>query len=167
MVSHKKKLLEFLNERGLHDNIIEEIINYVDQNYKPNSKPKDYTFFDNIINIFKEMYKQSRGFDYDIASIGKERNAVNMLLRLYKAKEENKGKNTEAVIKDFINTFRLCLDIQDKYVHQNICLTYISTNTNKLRLLVNGNKKRSDKNIKIADVIFRQFNDTDNKNSGQ
>ena len=157
--NQRQKLIQFLKGMSLSGEIIEEIADYVNENYKVKPPKKDFTYVDRLIEIFRSLYLESRNMEYDIASMGIERSAVGRLIKMHNSRPENKLKTTEQAIADFESTFKICLSIQDKYMYSNMSLTYISLNINKIKLTLNATKTnvRADKNRSIAESIQQHF----------
>lgn len=158
------ELSEYIESLGINSDNASLICDYLDTNYsirKGKNKNKSYEFIDNIINIFAINYNESRQFEYEMPSIGRERKAVGSLIKSYRAK--NKDATSDKLIEDFKTTFTLCLNIKDNYIYQNMSLTYISLNLNKLKIILNANKsnKRIDKCLEVAKAVNDYFTDFD------
>jgi hypothetical protein len=158
-LTQRQKLIQFLKGMALSGEVIENIADYVNENYRVKAKPSDYTFFDDLIKRFAKMYSNSRSIEYFI-NWGIERRAIGVLINLYKSSPENTLKSSEETILDFEKTFKICLSItDDKYMYANMSLTYISLNINKIKITLNGTKTnlRADKNRRVAESIQKQF----------
>lgn len=157
--NQRQKLIQFLKGMSLSGEIIEEIADYVNENYKVKAPKQDFSYIDKLIDIFCLKYLESRNIKYDIASKGIERSAVGRLIKIYNSHPENKLKTTEQSFEDYENLFKLCLSIEDKYMYANMNLTYISLNINKIKLILNATKTnvRADKNRSIAESIQQHF----------
>ena len=114
-------------------------------------------YINQIIEIYKEEYQESRGLEYH--SSAKDRSAVGKLQRLYK----NKDKNTQDSLLDFRSFFKKCLEIEDKWLFENMTLSIINSKINEIKArLLNGTNKNGITKIKserFADRYTKRFID--------
>jgi hypothetical protein len=104
-------------------------------------KRKDYTFIDSLLKDFQDLYLKSRGYEYDIISIGKERKQIATLLKFYKAK--NPGADSEKCRKDFKKVWEQCLNINNDWLHMHMSLGIIVSKWNDIKTIIkNGNRKK-------------------------
>ncbi len=136
-------------------------ITTVNYNNKDNSSAENSSdFIDQIINIFSDLFYQSRGFEY--VKSGKDRKAVGSLLKQYKAKNPN--SNSEQTLKDFGTFFKQCLAIDDKWYSENMTLPIINSKINEIRVMLKRKsikvQKESAEQQKLADALewYKQIN---------
>lgn len=157
----KNSLPEYLHSLNVAEDDIDLINEFVKQNYTKKKAKQNFDFADKLIGLFAELYKEYRkGADYDVVFKGKDRLAVMQLLRVYK--EKNPLSDSEKTIEDFKFFFQASLSIDDKYVYNNVTLTYIASNINKIKQLFNNGKNRksnTESNLRgISEALYEHFN---------
>jgi len=115
----------------------------------------NYGFLDEIIDEFVDAYG-----DYEIINRGKEREAAGKLLNLYKQKYPH--TNSDETLQSLRNYFDACMQIQDKWIHDNMSLSLIINKYNEINSnLRNGNDKKSGFNPatyeQVATIIAKYF----------
>lgn len=108
------------------------------------SKPKDPKpdFIQQIIDVFKTKYKESRNLDFVVTNEGKERSAASWLLKQYKVKYPT--ANSEQTLLGLAGYFSLCMEVSDQFVYDNMSLSIIVNQFNKINNILNhGNKRKS------------------------
>jgi len=95
---------------------------------------EDKDYIDKIISCFAQEYKKEFEIDYIILN-GKDRQMAGKLLTIYK--KYNKGKNSEETLNDIREFFKKCLKIEDKFIRDNMSLSIIINQYNKILKLIN------------------------------
>ena len=100
------------------------------------SAGKDFDFVDKVVNAFADAHG-----DYTIINRGKERAAAGKLLKLYKQKYPD--ADSEKTIEGLRTYFKLCVNIEDNWLRQNMTLPLIVSKFNEINAVLNGKSKKS------------------------
>jgi hypothetical protein len=100
-----------------------------------------YEYIDKIIEKFQESYFLFHGFEYEIMTVGKERNMAGKILSLYRKKYPD--SNSEETLEGLKKYFDLCISINDSWLRQNMSLSIIVSKFNQINnILRNGNRDK-------------------------
>jgi hypothetical protein len=141
------------NENGNEDESINLIVS--EDVIKEHEKKNNYDFIDKIIDEFIAAYG-----DYEIINRGKEREAAGKLLNIYKQKYPD--TNSQKTLQSIRSYFDDCMQIKDKWLHDNMSLSLIITKYNEINtILKNGNNKKSGiggaTNEQVAAIVAKYF----------
>ena len=120
--------------------------------------PKNkYEYIDKIIDKFQESYFNFHGFEYEIMTIGKERNMAGKILRLYKQKYPD--SNSEETLEGLKKYFDLCISINDNWLRSNMSLSIIVSKFNQINNILRNGKigKKGATGKEIAESIIRHL----------
>jgi len=111
-------------------------------------KPAD--FIDKIVNCFIEEHG-----DYEIITPGKEREMAGKILHIYKKKYPD--ANSEEILIGLKAYFKMCINIQDSWLRNNMSLSIIVSKFNEInKILKNGtNKNDGATKEQLAELIAR------------
>jgi hypothetical protein len=102
---------------------------------KDEDEAKDMDFIDRIVQQFVDAHG-----DYVIVNRGKEREAAGKLLGIYKKKFPS--ANSEETLQSLRAYFNACVNIGDRWLHDNMSLSIIISKFNEINnYLKNGNHK--------------------------
>jgi hypothetical protein len=91
-------------------------------------------FIDQVLEIFKEVYKESRGLPYYIPNKDKERRIIGKILAEWK--KTHAGKNSEQTLSGMRELFTFAAGIKkDKWIYENFSLSIVNSAINKIRAL--------------------------------
>lgn len=111
-------------------------------------------FLDKIIQVYAEEHG-----DYKILNLKKEREYAEMILKEYKSTRPNTDE--QKVLDDLRIVFNGCINIDDKWKRENMCIRYIANNYNVLKqYFKNGNstgKQQGATTAGIARAIAKNF----------
>lgn len=123
------------------------------------SRSKKTDFIDSLISEFAAEYKAANNFDYVTTNKGKERSAIGKILREYKNK--NPDSDTETTRADLRHYFRMCVNIPDNWMRQNMSLSLIFNKFNEINnILKYGNQARNKQgatDAELASIISKHF----------
>jgi len=137
---NKVKESKVKESKIVEDNTAEKI-NFSDKVEKISTKkssPKKPDFINQLIDIFSAEYKKVKGIDYDVTSLGKERNNMQAILTNYK--EKNPNANTEKALIDFKDFFEKCLTVTDAWLIDNCTIPHINSQFAKYKAQIYGKK---------------------------
>lgn len=100
--------------------------------------PKNPDFIDELLNIFSEEYKKSRGIDFELTSKGRERKGIGRLLLNHKKKKPD--ATTEQTQADFRDYIRKCLIVKEDFHYRKMSPSHIADNINEINQLIKGKK---------------------------
>lgn len=103
------------------------------------SKPKQNSsdFIDSVLEVFRKEYYDNRGYQFYVTNKGKERTAIGKLIKLYKSEPENKLKNSDQTLEDMRKTFRVALQIRDRWHWENMSPSHLYSNFNSIKNKIN------------------------------
>jgi hypothetical protein len=116
-----------------------------------------YEYIDKIIKNFQESYFLFHGFEYEIITLGKERNMAGKILKLYKQKyPDSKSEETLEGLKKY---FDICISINDNWLRQNMSLSIIVNKFNQINNILRNGKasKKGATNRQITESILHNF----------
>lgn len=123
-------------------------------------KEEKIDFINSIIESFLKEYKELRGVDYVVTNSGKERAAAAKILKLYKEKYPYADSNT--TLEGLTDFFNACLCITDNWLNENMSLSIIINQFNKITsILKNGNKRTKGQSAtsdaELAGIFAKHF----------
>lgn len=98
---------------------------------------KQPDFIDELLDMFCQEYLNSRGFEYTVTNQGKERSHITNLLTIYKAKNK---KSTEETKSDMRNWFKMCLNVNDKWLFANMSPGIMLSKMNEIKGFINNGR---------------------------
>lgn len=119
-------------------------------NININTPSKDFSgdkksdFIDLIVEKFSEKYKEHWQNEYEILSPQKERAAAAKILQIYK--KNNPGSDTPKTMADLAEFFHDCLNITERWLHDNMSIPLIRTKYNQIINSINGSQKNKNNN---------------------
>lgn len=121
-----------------------------DKNVKKKKPPKSADFIDEIVNCFAEVHG-----NYQILSKGKEKAAAGKILQVYKRKyPDSTSEETLIGLKEF---FIQCVNIKDKWLHNNMSLPTIEARFNEITKTLKNEKSTGATPYEIANAIAKNF----------
>ena len=99
-----------------------------------NKNSKDY--LSELENAFKEEYRKSRGFEYDTATVGKDKKALGTLAKKYKDKYPE--QDTKQALQGLQSFFAKCMNIEDKFIRENMSPMFIVSQMHKINSILNS-----------------------------
>lgn len=130
---------------------------------KESKGSKKISFFDGdkiarVIEAFKESYHEIRGMDYEITNSGKERTAATKLTKLYIKKYPD--ADPDEIIDGLRTYFDACLEIEDKWLFENMSIPIIVNQFNKINTILRYGKSGKSKGTsdeELAKIIADNF----------
>jgi len=149
---------QLLNTNKNDKNVLKNDNNEKKKEKKEPNKSAD--FIDEIVNCFVKEYG-----DYEILNKGKERAAAGKLARLYRKKYPDANK--QEALKGLRMYFKSCINIQDRWLRDNMSLPIIISKFNEInKILKNGKSKNGATVSQIANAIVKNFA-TDYEDTGE
>ncbi len=124
-----------------------------------NKNSKNYLSI--LEDLFKEEYLKSRGFEYKTATKLKDKKAFGKIAQYYK--ENNPTHNTEQAINGMQSFFADCMNIEDKFIRENISPMFIVSQITKINTIIksSNNSTELDDYAIIENYFFK--NNSENK----
>jgi hypothetical protein len=123
---------------SVNENEVNVDINPINVNKKSKNVNKKPDFINQLIELFSAEYKKVKGIDYDVTSLGKERQNMQAILTNYK--EKNPNANTEKALIDFKDFFEKCLTVTDAWLIDNCTIPHINSQFAKYKAQIYGKK---------------------------
>lgn len=104
------------------------------------------TLLNDLLNIFCVEYEKVNETKFEIINYDKELNAINKILEIYlnKNKYNSNGlTSNDEIKKDFKNFFNACLNINDKWLKNNMSPNLIINKFNEINLILRNNNGKS------------------------
>lgn len=153
----KQKFVSFLIQLELTDEQQKQIAEYVNLNYKAKTKPRDWSYFDDLIDIFAIEYSKHRSNDYVHSDIGLERKYIGNILQFYKGRRpQDDSLQTAEGIRDMFSAAMNISEKHDPYVYRNMNISYLSNNLNKIITIIHD-INNSNRTQRIGNAINRHF----------
>jgi hypothetical protein len=156
------------NSDFLHENVIENENENENENEKHrsgidpvmptqsrgNATASKFDFIDQVINAFASEYIIEFNMEYFVTNRGKERTAAGKLVNMYKSKHPN--ADSQSTIDGLKTFFIQCFRVDDPWIRDNMSLSIIISQFNKIqKLLMNGKSTKSGKAKTSGDDIDR------------
>ena len=103
-------------------------------------------FLDKIIQVYSEEHG-----DYKVLNLKKEREYAEMIFKEYKANYSNSDEDT--ALKHLRLIFNACINIDDQFKRDRMCIGFIANNYNVLKKYFNENTKRNQPGITNEQII--------------
>lgn len=155
--STPKNLLNFTPENAKSEkahNIIYRNKDFSNKGANKNNNKEEFYFSspllkNQILNIFKEEYNNSRGMDYIVLNEQKELSAIQGLLTAYISQNGNSQYSEEKITNDFRMFFQNCLKIQNKFYKTNLSLSLIVNKFNEITQVIKNEVVQEDPQEKL------------------
>lgn len=122
-------------------------------------------FIDSIVKLFKEKYESFYKIEYIVSNKGKERAAAAKLLSLFK--KYYPDYNSEEMYNFISNFFDSVFLIDDNFIQNNMSLSIIFNNINKIfKILKYGNSNQFTKS-KSIEVKLKEIEDIIKQDNGK
>lgn len=159
-VRQQESAIKILTKLGLYDesnltvsqvlsntSVNDSVNDTVTVNGDVNGKKPD--FFDRVLKIWIDCYYQEREIEYEVTAKRKETSAISKLLTIYKKRKPE--SDTETTLKDFETYFRMCLNIEDAWLNENMSIPIMLSQYNKIQTILKNGKQRGSKNTGVSD----------------
>ena len=134
-----------------HDTVIVTVNDNVKEDIKKPDEPAD--FIQQVLDCFIQQHGS-----YEVMNKGKERAAIGKILSKYK--EKYPAANSEETLHGLKEYFRLCVNIPDIWLMNNMSPSIIVSKFNEInKILKNGSNKKSSgaSNEAIRQIIAEEF----------
>lgn len=95
-------------------------------------------FIDEVVQLWRTKYREHRGHDYEVMTIGKERGSAGKLVAMNKRIFPNLNK--EQAMEKLAQTFVVCLTIDDNWLWKNMSMSIIVSRFNEIKNYVTTKK---------------------------